>query len=292
MQIENREGWLLAELERLRQENEQLRQANQDLHIALSTTSEHGDVIEAELYETNLKLKVEVVERLRVEATLQALIQMITEQKTDLELIVQTIMEHGDVLDVQWRHKLHEVNQLAAFDSLTQVANRRRFDEYLAQQWQQMARSCLPLSLILCDIDHFKSYNDTYGHLAGDKCLRQVAQSLNQALGRSDDLLARFGGEEFVAVLPHTSLDGALLVAERLRLTVQQLQIPHIRSTADTVLTVSLGVACVMPSYDEPSMRLLEAADRSLYLAKQQGKNRVMHYSPKSASLVARSLER
>lgn len=277
MQIENREGHLLAELERLQQENQQLRQANQDLHIALSTTSEHGDVIEAELFETNLKLKVEVVERMRVEATLQALVELITEEKTDLEQIVRTIMEHGDVLDVQWQRKLHEATQLAACDGLTQIANRRRFDEYLEQQWHHMARSHLPLSLILCDIDHFKSYNDTYGHLAGDNCLRRVAQSLDQALGRSADLLARFGGEEFVAVLPQTSLEGALLVAERLRSTVQHLQIPHVRSTTSTVLTVSLGVACITPSYNSSAIQLVEAADRSLYLAKQQGKNRVMH---------------
>ena len=267
---------LVAELERLRQENDRLRQENQDLHIALATTAEHGDLIEAELCQTNLKLKTEVVERLRAEVTLQTLMELIMQQKEDLEVIVQTIMEHGDVLDMQWQHKLTAANHLADHDSLTQIFNRRRFDEYLDQQWHQMARSCLPLSVILCDIDHFKEYNDAYGHMEGDNCLKQVVQALNQTLGRSTDLLARFGGEEFAAVLPQTPLEGSLIVAEQLRSSVQQLQIPHPRSATHSVVTISLGVTCIIPPAVAP-MQLVEEADRLLYLAKQQGRNRVAY---------------
>jgi diguanylate cyclase (GGDEF)-like protein len=274
-----REQQILAELERLRQENEQLRQTNQDLSISLTTTTEHGDLVEAELHETNLKLKAEVAERMRAESTLHALVEMILQQKDDLETIVKTIMEHGDVLDVQWEHKLDEVTQLANCDSLTLIANRRRFNEYLEQQWQQMSRLQLPLSVILCDIDCFKRYNDTYGHLEGDRCLQKITQALSQQLNGSMDLLARYGGEEFVVVLPQTSLVGASRVAERLRATIRQLQIPHSQSDADSVITISLGVACVLPTEHAGSAVLLEQADRALYLAKQQGKNRAMVFS-------------
>lgn len=275
-QTEIREQQFLAELEQLRQENQRLRQINQDLRISLLTTAEHGDTIEAELHETNLKLKAEVVERIRAESTLQALVEMILQQKDDLETIVQTIMEHGDVLDMQWENKLLEVSHLANCDSLTHIANRRRFDEYLDQQWQQMARSRLPLSMILCDVDHFKRYNDTYGHLQGDRCLQKITHALSRQLNRTTDLLARYGGEEFAVVLPQTALAGALQVAEKLRTTIRHLQIPHIQSETDSVITISLGVACVVPMLHTPSAVLIEQADRALYLAKQHGKDQVM----------------
>ncbi|WP_416669933.1 diguanylate cyclase [Egbenema bharatensis] len=278
-QDEIQEQSLLAEIERLRQENEQLRQMNQDLSISLFTTAEHGDLIEAELHETNLRLKEEVKERMRAESTLHALVEMILREKDDLETIVQTIMEHGDVVDRQWENKLTEVTELANCDSLTHIANRRRFDEYLDQQWQQMSRSHLPLSAILCDVDHFKDYNDTYGHLQGDHCLQQIAQILSQQINRPADLLARYGGEEFAVVLPQTSLRGALQVAEKLRVAVRECQIPHCQSEIDSVITISVGAACVVPTLCGTPALLMDQADRALYLAKQHGKNQVMSLS-------------
>lgn len=265
------------ENERLRQENQVLKRENQDLHIALSTTAQHGDVVELELHKANQKLKTEVVERKRAQATLQALIELISQQKNDLEVIVQTIMEHGDVLDTQWHQKLHEATLLASYDGLTQIANRRRFDEYLAQQWKQMTRERSPLAILLCDIDHFKEYNDTYGHLGGDNCLKQVAQTLCETLKRPSDLVARFGGEEFAVILPQTDLDGALKVAELLQAAIQQLQVVHAQSPVYPYLTLSIGIASTIPVSPNSSATLLDIADNALYMAKQQGRNRIVY---------------
>jgi diguanylate cyclase (GGDEF)-like protein len=275
--LTTQEVQLLTENERLRHENEALKRENQDLQIALSTTAQHGDVIELELHEANQKLKAEVVERQRAQATLQALIELISQQKQDLEVIVQTIMEHGDVLDTQWHQKLHEAILLATYDSLTQIANRRRFDDYLEQQWKQMARERSPLAILLCDIDHFKEYNDTYGHLAGDDCLKQVAQTLSSSLKRPSDLVARYGGEEFAVILPQTNLEGALKVAELMQMAIQQLQVPHTQSPVTSHITLSIGVASTTPLPQNPATTLLDMADNALYLAKQRGRNQIAY---------------
>jgi diguanylate cyclase (GGDEF)-like protein len=234
-------------------------------------------VIELELHEANQKLKAEVVERQRAQVTLQALIELISQQKQDLEVLVQTIMEHGDVLDTQWHQKLHEAILLATYDSLTQIANRRRFDDYLEQQWKQMARERSPLAILLCDIDHFKEYNDTYGHLAGDDCLKQVAQTLSSSLKRPSDLVARYGGEEFAVILPQTNLEGALKVAELMQMAIQQLQVPHTQSPVTSHITLSIGVASTTPLPQNPATTLLDMADNALYLAKQRGRNQIAY---------------
>ncbi|MBF2029510.1 MAG: diguanylate cyclase [Oscillatoriales cyanobacterium C42_A2020_001] len=279
IQQTHHEPQLLTEVSRLREEIERLRKANQDLYIALSTTAEHGDFIEAQLQEVNEQLKVEVEERKRAEATLKALLEAISKRKDDLEIVVQTIMEHGDVMDTQWSQKVTEINKLATLDALTQIANRRRFDEHLDQQWAQMTRERSPLALILCDIDHFKQFNDAYGHLAGDDCLQQVATVLNRCVSRPHDLVARFGGEEFAAILPQTSLEGAIRVAERMQAEVNQLQIPHIDSSVSTAVTLSIGIACLVPCSQSSSSELIRLSDRQLYLAKQLGRNQIVFQS-------------
>ncbi len=167
-----------------------------------------------------------------------------------------------------------ELQRLASLDGLTGVANRRRFDEYLEDEWQRMARDKLPLSLILCDIDFFKKYNDTYGHQAGDACLRRVADALRFCAKRSVDLVARYGGEEFAVILPNTSAAGAALVAEEIRLVVNTLEIAHIQSAVSHHVTLSLGVACMHPTVNISSTMLVAAADTALYQAKAAGRNR------------------
>lgn len=278
----NHERQLLTEVSQLREEIERLRKANQDLYIALSTTAEHGDIIEAQLQEVNEQLKVEVEERKRAEATLKALLEAISKRKDDLEIVIQTIMEHGDVMDTQWSQKLTEMNKIATLDALTQIANRRRFDEHLEQQWGQMVRERSPLALILCDIDHFKQFNDAYGHLAGDDCLQQVATVLHRCVNRPNDLVARFGGEEFAAVLPQTSLEGAIRVAERMQAEVTQLHIPHVDSSVSAAVTLSIGIGCLIPTPQTAASELIRLSDRHLYLAKQLGRNRIF---PTSDSL-------
>ncbi len=266
----------LNEINQLREEIEHLKKTNRDLYIALSTTAEHGDIIEAQLQEVNEQLKVEVEERKRAEATLKALLEAISKRKDDLEIVVQTIMEHGDVMDTQWSQKLTEVNRMATLDALTQIANRRRFDEHLECQWKQMAQERSPLALLLCDIDHFKQFNDAYGHLTGDDCLQQVAAVLNQCVNRPSDLVARFGGEEFAVILPKTDLNGAIRVAERMQSEVAKLQIPHVASLVSSYVTLSIGIACLVPSLFISSDELIRLSDRQLYLAKQLGRNQIV----------------
>ena len=169
-----------------------------------------------------------------------------------------------------------KLRQLVSLDGLTQIANRRRFDECFRTEWKRMAREDKPLSLVLCDLDCFKLYNDTYGHQMGDDCLRAVAQCLQSQLKRPSDLSARYGGEEFVALLPDTDSSGALQVAESIRREVENLRIEHGRSPASRYVTLSLGVATVMPGPGSSMEFLIDAADRALYQAKADGRNRVV----------------
>jgi diguanylate cyclase (GGDEF)-like protein len=169
-----------------------------------------------------------------------------------------------------------ELHRLATLDGLTQVANRRCFDEYLLHEWKRSQREQQPLSLLLCDVDYFKRYNDYYGHQQGDECLKQVAHVLSNVAKRSVDLVARYGGEEFVIVLPNTDLEGASVVAETVRQSVQHLQIPHAQSDISPVISLSVGVACRIPTDAWSPQDLIARADRALYAAKQNGRNCVV----------------
>lgn len=168
-----------------------------------------------------------------------------------------------------------ELKQMAMVDGLTQIANRRRFDEYLESEWQALARSPASLALILCDIDFFKRYNDTYGHQAGDDCLIRVAGTLDKLVERSAGLVARYGGEEFAIVLAETSLERASRVAKSICAAVKHLKIPHCASEVGHYVTVSVGVASLAPTADDRTDRAIAAADRALYEAKAQGRDRV-----------------
>jgi diguanylate cyclase (GGDEF)-like protein len=169
-----------------------------------------------------------------------------------------------------------ELKRQASLDGLTQLANRRKFDEYLQQEWWRMTRERQPLALILCDIDCFRSYNDTYGHQAGDCCLQTVAQTLRHGVRRSTDLMARYGGEEFAAILPNTDLDGAFAVAQQLRSRVKALDITHGGCVPPGVVTLSVGVASQVPSSASSPEDLIAAADGALYRAKERGRDRVV----------------
>jgi len=168
-----------------------------------------------------------------------------------------------------------ELHRLASIDGLTQIANRRRFDEVLKLEWRRLQREKLPLSLIMIDIDYFKIYNDTYGHQQGDNCLQSVARSISQQSKRPADLVARYGGEEFVVILPNTDIEGATHLAEQIRKQVQLLNIPHKNSPVTPIVTISLGVSTVVPVPDYSPEQLLAGADQCLYQAKKAGRNRV-----------------
>jgi len=262
-----------ATLAQLQQEIDRLQRENDDLHIALTTIAEHGDMIEALLNDTNVKLKSEILERQRAEAKLQTLLGLISREKQDLEIIVETIMQHGDVVDAQWRQKLGETAELLNLDSLTQVSNRRHFDTHLVHYWQKMIDNQEEISLVLCDIDHFKEFNDFYGHLAGDDCLRRIAKTLSATLRNPFDLFARYGGEEFGVILPQVSQDSAQQIAKRMQASLALLEIPHHRSSTHRYVTMCFGIAHLRPQPGQSPLDLIAQADENLYKAKRQGRN-------------------
>jgi diguanylate cyclase (GGDEF)-like protein len=171
-----------------------------------------------------------------------------------------------------------ELHRLAMLDGLTRVANRRHFDEYLLQQWTLLARLQQPLALILVDVDEFKRYNDHYGHLAGDDCLKQMAQAISDTIMRPADLVTRYGGEEFAIVLPFTDIEGAKQVAQTIRTAVSKLGLPHANSTVSDRLTLSLGVSCMVPQSELSVKTLISRADKALYQAKAEGRDCICHY--------------
>jgi diguanylate cyclase (GGDEF)-like protein len=215
-------------------------------------------------------------------------------EKTEIQFVSQlatqfsVALEHSELLE-QFRSQTDQLMQancaleqanfqlekLSKLDALTQIANRRYFDEVLEQEWNRLRRSQEYLSLILFDIDRFKDYNDYYGHPAGDECLVQVARAAQSVLKRSTDLLARYGGEEFAVILPNTDQAGAIRITELIRDAIQELKILHVNQNSQQFyVTVSLGVASQIPQSDSSAQGLIYAADKALYKAKEAGRNR------------------
>jgi diguanylate cyclase (GGDEF)-like protein/PAS domain S-box-containing protein len=190
----------------------------------------------------------------------------------------------GFMFDISERKKTEEevlrlqkeLEHLSYKDGLTDLPNRRMFDSMIELEWLNAKRYRHPLSLILMDIDYFKQYNDHYGHLQGDACLKQVAQVLSQAVTRSRDLIARFGGEEFVIVLPETDAVAARTIAERCQYLIAQANIAHQQSQVANILTISLGVNTIIPSQKDDLLRFIEKTDQQLYQAKQNGRNLIV----------------
>jgi diguanylate cyclase (GGDEF)-like protein len=219
-----------------------------------------------------LKLKYEMDRRkareqdlLQVTRQLEIANQILQAREQELLRVTKQLAQANQILE-----------QLSSIDQLTGIANRRQFDHTFDVEWKRALRAGLPLGLLMLDIDHYKGFNDLYGHQAGDDCLRQVARALADALRRPDDVVARYGGEEFVVILPNTTAEGAGMVAETLRAAVEALCISHDRSSVSKAVTVSLGAAAMVPDQAAAPSALLEAADQALYQAKQEGRNRVV----------------
>lgn len=211
----------------------------------------------------------------------QAYLELLTEYK---KLFRQTrrLVKMSD----RMQKKLNELNtdlqehkeilsRMSYVDGLTTIANRRRFDECIAYEWKRDKRDSRPLALLLLDLDFFKQYNDHYGHSAGDECLIKVAQALDKSVNRAGDLVARYGGEEFAILLPETELSGALQVATKVQSNIRKLAIGHEYSSIAPVVTVSIGVAVMVPNAYCRFQELIEAADRQLYAAKESGRNQI-----------------
>jgi diguanylate cyclase (GGDEF)-like protein len=212
--------------------------------------------------------------RQQLEEYSQSLEQKVSDRTRSLQQEVERRAAAEDSLKVANQ----ELQKLAYFDGLTKIANRRLFDERLSQEWRRLQRDRQPLSLILCDVDYFKQYNDVYGHQGGDDCLCRVAEILAGVVRRQPDLSARYGGEEFAILLPNTELEGAIIVATRAQAGIKSLQIPHCRSQVSECVSISLGIACTIPSVAMTAEQLLERADLALYQAKRNGRDRFAVY--------------
>ena len=207
-----------------------------------------------------------------------------------LFLLISIVFE---IHDFRTRHKLlsesnKQLVQLSNLDSLTGLANRRCFDENLGKELNRSTRERTPLSLILLDVDYFKEFNDTFGHLVGDECLKQIAYVLQKTVERSHDLAARYGGEEFAVILPSTDLKGGLIIAERLRTQVENLDLTSPKASIIQSITISLGLVSIPHGQKGiTSKTLIDWADKALYEAKSQGKNRVVHLELPMPSFTA-----
>lgn len=190
-------------------------------------------------------------------------------EQGELIAVVQTMRDSTDYKKAQ-----SALEALSVTDELTGLHNRRFFNEQLHMEWSRGIRNNEPLSLILLDIDYFKQYNDLYGHIAGDECLMSVARVLQHAMLRSSDITTRYGGEEFCMLLPNTTMEGAFEVAERVRSAMARLDIPHEQNTAAPHVTLSDGIACLMPSPEANPSELIALADEALYKAKELGRNK------------------
>lgn len=172
-------------------------------------------------------------------------------------------------------HEAHrQLREISRLDALTNIPNRRYFDETLAAEWKRCIRTESPLSIVIGDVDFFKQFNDIYSHQAGDACLKAVASSLNESLFRVEDMVARYGGEEFAAILPGTDASGAHAVAERMHRSARELSIPHEKGVGGLV-SCSFGIATLRPSGHDLPIKLLQAADAALYAAKSAGRNQI-----------------
>ncbi len=194
------------------------------------------------------------------------LIYVISNREKEIEARTQELKEANETLE-----------RLSREDSLTGLANRRWFAQFLAQAWRTALRDNKAISILIMDIDDFKAYNDQYGHQKGDECLKHVADAIRSAVGRASDLVSRYGGEEFVVVLGDTPLEGALRIAEQIRAAVEALKIPHKASKYQRHITLSIGVTSTLPTHDSQPETVLIAADRAMYNAKHEGKNRVAY---------------
>jgi len=219
---------------------------NQELLTAL-------EIEKRQVIGTNKKLEEDIKSRIQTEA------KLLYEKK-----IAEDISEELKLISTQ--------------DSLTGINNRRRFDEALYDEWYRASRLSRPLSLVLCDIDKFKEYNDTYGHLEGDKCLTRIAHLIEDSARRAGDMAARFGGEEFTIILPDTGYENAKEIAEQIRMAIVDLALPHSASSVANIVTASFGVCTKAPDKDTSPKTLIECADKAMYLAKKQGRNKVVSY--------------
>jgi diguanylate cyclase (GGDEF)-like protein len=193
-----------------------------------------------------------------------------------MERLLQEEKEKVRQANQELNEKNDELRGLAEVDDLTKIPNRRMFEQELKRGWRRTVRTSRPLTVLLCDVDNFKAYNDMYGHQAGDACLVRIARAVHDSARRPGDYAARYGGEEFAVILQDTGIEGAQHVAERICQTIRMLAIPHAGSTVAKTVTISVGAASIQPTHEREPQALVRKADECLYQAKGEGRNRVV----------------
>lgn len=274
-QLVTTEKLFLAKVEHLEQEIQVLRSQNIILREHLDAKITQGE----QLTQANHRLQTEIIDRQQTEAALRLLLDRISSEMNDLEIILDTTTSHSDTIEALLYDRALSLAREVTIDGLTQIANRRAFDLRLEQEWQRLTREHLPLSLLLCDVDFFKRYNDRYGHPAGDECLRKVAKTIESCIRRPADLAARYGGEEFAVILPNTLKEGATFIAEEICHAIAELCIPHEASFVKDRVSVSIGITTALPERNVHPRTIIESADKGLYLAKNQGRDRAVYNS-------------
>ncbi|MGB3510713.1 MAG: diguanylate cyclase [Microcoleaceae cyanobacterium] len=295
---------LVNYIEKLEKDLEAANENNNDLELLLETITDTATKVENEIHLQNKEMSIyieqvkkvieaaEAVENdtfeencldevaIRVDP-LGVLARVFQRMVHNLKTREKQLADYSHNLEKQVKKRTQELqiaNQelelLVNKDGLTKVANRRYFDQHLEQEWQRLKREKKPLSLILFDVDFFKSYNDCYGHQAGDDCLVQVAQATTKAVRRSSDLVARYGGEEFAVILPNTNRLDAITVVQNIQYKIRTLSILHEKSEVNNFLSVSLGVASIIPTSESSPEQLIFLADKALYRAKKEGRDR------------------
>jgi len=264
---------LQQEIEDLRSQIEFLKLEKNDLEVLLETTLAHADLIETELHESNQRLKAEVFERERIQvaleasqANLKALLRILSQEKKDLEIILETTVEHGDFVE-------NQLHKQTICDPLTGLFNRRYLERCLIREVKKADDRGYSFGVIMVDIDHFKKFNDTFGHKAGDRVLKRIGTFLLKQI-RSTDIACRYGGEELTVILPEAGIEETKAKAEKICEGVKQLQVQYLGQSLGQ-LTVSVGVAC-FPEHGRTGGEVIQAADAALYLAKTEGRDRVI----------------
>lgn len=240
----------------------------------IDITSSHVTVIEKPVNSTiRYRFKRKDGEYIWLE-TISKMMKGILSENDEILCISRDITLQKQV-EEQLRQVNSKLEELSMLDGLTNIPNRRAFDQRIDEEWKKMIRTQKPLSLVMFDIDHFKLYNDTYGHMQGDECIKQIVKITKRILHRPSDFIARYGGEEFIIILPETNQEGAFTIVEKIRKAIQTAAIVHVNSKVIPYVTVSLGIATVFPSLETNYTELLIAADDALYKAKNKGRNRV-----------------
>lgn len=241
-----------------------------DVPVVMISAMEEEKVVALALEAGAIEFVHKPVRKLELISRIRALLRL-KKEIDSRKLHEEKVMELAKKLTKQ--NEL--LKKLSTTDSLTGIANRRSFFDHMNEEWKRSVRNKLPLSVLMIDVDHFKHFNDTYGHHSGDDCLKQISSTIHSLLNRPGDLIARYGGEEFIVILPDTHGKGAEIIANTVRSKIEDLGIFHGDIPTGNCVTISVGIAAMVPTAESDPSKLIKAADKALYRAKASGRNRV-----------------